>query len=210
MKTTQVVSLFVVGLVASVAAPRDACAQGLLQVTFDRDSWPTEEAQRTIVIPQDMTQLQLSAGFTSTDFATSYGLVPTVAYGVTPNITIGASYEPDIVSSDDGMGGSVTNTSLSAGSVFAVARPFNSYDFGIRVGLPFELEDPVVDLDVELVGRIVLSLDTVSWFFNTGVVANIYNGITPIQEPGGFMTSTDIPTRYLVNTYIAFQLGMWK
>jgi hypothetical protein len=204
MKTTQVVSVVVV-LVASLASARDVRAQGLLQVTFDRDSWPTEEAQRTIVIPQDMTQLQLVAGVTTNDFATSYGLVPTVSFGLTPNITVGGSYQPDVVSFGDGMMGTTTDTTLSAGSVFAVARPFNSYDFGIRVGLPFELEDPIVNLDVELVGRISLSLDTVSWFFNTGVIANIYNGVAPVEGPEG--TITDIPTEYVANTYIAFQLN---
>jgi len=211
MKTTQVLTSVILAVVAWLAPGRDAHAQGLLQVTFDRDSWPTEEVQRTIVLPAGMTQLQASfgySGFDSGDFTSkTYALTPLVAYGLTPNITVGATYDPLVqsstISSFDGTPSETsTDSTLSRGSVFAIARPFNSYDLGLRAAIPFYLDAPTVDVDLRLVGRLSVSLDTVSWFFSAGVIANVYNDYQAME-----FEDDPFPTRYVADTYLACQLN---
>src|SRR4051812_46311238 len=102
MKTTQVLTSVIIAVVAWLAPARDVHAQGLLQVTFDRDSWPSEEVQRTLVLPVGMTQLQATVGYSGNDSgdlrSKTYSLTPLVAYGLTPNITVGATYNPLVVS----------------------------------------------------------------------------------------------------------------
>src|SRR5215471_326212 len=86
----------IVALVVVGAATR-AHAQGILQNTYDRGSWPEQYEQRTIVLPEQMWQLEVDAGVQAIDVGvpdsslTAFALTPSVAYGINRNVTIGAS-----------------------------------------------------------------------------------------------------------------------
>ncbi len=183
-----------------------AHAQGVLQVSFDKDAWPTQEVSRTIVVPQGMTQLQLTAGLFSTSQVSSYTIVPSVAYGLTRNITAGVGYDASIVTFDEfnNPGGSTsTSTNLTGGSLFAIARPFNDYDVGVRAAVPFNANEPLLfDLDLELVGRVELGLDTAALFFNGGVELNLYDS-TPATPD----RNSEHRNVYFVNADFARQIS---
>ena len=195
--------LIVAALAVAAGAPR-ARAQGILQNTFDRGSWPTEEERRTIVIPEQMFEVQVEAGLASVkaidingsgDTATDYLIAPTVAYGVNRNVTIGAAQYTSItptVTFDQTTMTTIegTDVRVGRGDVFAIARPFNDYDIGVRVDVPFVPDSPtIVDLEPHLVGHVSLSLDRSALFFDAGALFNVLaddNAVTTTQEFGRF------------------------
>jgi hypothetical protein len=157
-----------------------AHAQGVLQNTYDRGSWPTQYEQRTIVLPEQMWQLELDASVTAVNIPvpdasqTDVMLSPSIAYGINRNFTIGAAQFSTLSASSgtDPLGNPISNTStvFGRGDVFAIARPFNDYDVGFRVDVPFIPNDPtIVQVGVHFIGHVSITLERLALFFDTGV-----------------------------------------
>jgi len=60
-------------------------------------------------------------------------------------------------------------------------------------------------VELQLVGRLVVSLDRVALFFNSGIVTNVYAESQTLAN--GMMVTPDEPTQFLANAYLACQLN---